>query len=198
MGRIVLYRLVLLALLPFMVTHGGGFGRVRHNISKVSDPPAAPKYNTRAASDIMAGTAEPWPRVIYPQGARRYIWYCFTDRLTYDEAKCEMEQAISRWYHKFGYDRGIYESTLRIKEWKNKDQEIFRRDGNTEWNPRVPVDALELIYDHDFEGLLTTVGYEPPEPNQAGRRHCMKFGHMPSHTKVDKFTHEVGQIRHFE
>jgi hypothetical protein len=111
MRRIVLYCLVLLALLPLMAARGGGFGRVRHNITRAPDTPAAPKYNKRAASDLMAGTAQPWPRWDYGSGPRRYIWYCFRDRLTYDEATCEMEHAINRWYSKLGS-----EFTLMIKD----------------------------------------------------------------------------------
>jgi hypothetical protein len=74
---------------------------------------------------------------------------------------------------------------------------MFCRDENMQWDRHVPVDTLELIFDNDFEGLVTTVGYEPPQPNQVGGRHYMKFGHMPWHTKINKFTHEVGQICHF-
>ena len=105
MRRIALYCLVLLALLPLMAARGGGFGRVRHNITRAPDTPAAPKYNKRAASNIQAKLAEPWPLAnLADKGPRRYVIYCFRDEAVRDENYCEIEMAIWRWYKKPGYE----------------------------------------------------------------------------------------------
>lgn len=195
MRRIALYCLVLLALLPLMAARGGGFGRVRHNITRAPDTPAAPKYNKRAASNIQAKLAEPRPLAnLADKGPRRYVIYCFRDEAVRDENYCEIEMAIWRWYNQLGYFDGNRQSNLRFYEWKRKVGNhmvpVLCRDGNMQWNHHVPNYALEIFSDESVEGVVTTIGYEPH--GEAGR-HRMRIGkmHYSQNKLAGIFTHEV-------
>ncbi|KAG9200315.1 hypothetical protein G6514_007139 [Epicoccum nigrum] len=182
-----------------MAAHGGGFRRVQHNISKVPDTPAAPEYNKRAASNIAAELAEPWPLVNFglgpKPGPKRDVVYCLRDEAVRNENRCEFEQAIARWYEKLGYTRGNQASNLRFLEWKRKEGRnmvlVLCRDGNMQWNrlQRMPTYALEICFDRNVDGIVTTIGYEP---NGKAGRHSMRIGEVDSRKKIGMLTHELG------